>query len=311
MKYAIVDIGSNSMRLTVYETETGGFKILLKQKIIAGLAGYVKNEKLTKKGMVRAADGLLKFKETIDSFDIKNVSVFATASLRNIKNTDEAAAKISAMSGYKIEVISGEEEALLGYIGAMYNNPSSSAPVVDIGGASTEITVFADGKLHEAASFTVGSLKLYVECVKGKLPDEKSVKKIKNRIKKTADITKLLLPAKSDSIVCIGGSARGVLKMARFMFDMPCNANEITKKEFDRVCDFILKCDKKSYELILKTVPERIHTIIPGMLILKYIADSLRVKKISVGKFGVREGYLCKNILKINRQNMNIPKTES
>lgn len=311
MKYAIVDIGSNSMRLTVYETEDNGFKILLKQKIIAGLAGYVKNEKLTKKGMTRAADGLLKFKETIDAFDIKNVSVFATASLRNIKNTDEAAAEISAASGYKIEVISGEEEAFLGYIGATYNNPSSSAPVVDIGGASTEISLFDGEKPLSAVSFPVGSLKLYVECVKEILPDEKCVKRIKNKIKKTINIDTMLPLDGSDSIVCIGGSARGTLKIARYMFDMSSDTYEISKEEFDAVCACLLKCDKKAYELILKTVPERIHTIIPGILILKYIVCRLNVNKISVGKFGVREGYLCRNILKINSQNTDTPKTES
>ena len=71
MKYAIVDIGSNSMRLTVYEVGNNNFKILLKQRIIAVLASYVKDGRLTEKGIECAADSLLEFKETIDAFKIK------------------------------------------------------------------------------------------------------------------------------------------------------------------------------------------------------------------------------------------------
>lgn len=184
MKYAIVDIGSDSMRLTVYEVGNNNFKILLKQRIIAGLASYVKDGRLTEKGIECAADSLLEFKETIEAFKIKNISVFATASLRNIANTNEAVNKISAATGYNIEVISGEEEAILGYIGATHNHPDNGVTVIDIGGASTEITAFTESGSHNAVSFPTGSLKLYGECVKKVLPGKGAVKRIENEIKK-------------------------------------------------------------------------------------------------------------------------------
>lgn len=206
MKYAIVDIGSNSMRLTVYEVGNNNFKILLKQRIIAGLASYVKDGRLTEKGIECAADSLLEFKETIDAFKIKNISVFATASLRNIANTNEAVNKISAATGYSIEVISGEEEAILGCIGATHNHPDNGVTVIDIGGASTEITAFAESGLHNAVSFPTGSLKLYGECVKKVLPGKGAVKRIENEIKKTIDITKISEFSNHNSIVCLGGT---------------------------------------------------------------------------------------------------------
>lgn len=87
MKYAIVDIGSNSMRLTVYEVGNNNFKILLKQRIIAGLASYVKDGRLTEKGIECAADSLLEFKETIDAFKIKNIHI--TSIVGDIWNTPE------------------------------------------------------------------------------------------------------------------------------------------------------------------------------------------------------------------------------
>ena len=120
MKQAVIDIGSNSMRLTVYETtETGGFTILFKDKVMAGLAGYVEDGALSLDGIARAVLGLMSFRNTLEALNITQVSVFATASLRNITNTAQAVSTIQRATGFSIEVISGEEEARYGYAGAM------------------------------------------------------------------------------------------------------------------------------------------------------------------------------------------------
>ncbi|MBP3318433.1 MAG: hypothetical protein J6K94_00345, partial [Ruminiclostridium sp.] len=119
MKQAVIDIGSNSMRLTVYETNGGIFTVLFKDKVMAGLAGYVEDGVLSQDGINRACQGLLSFQATLEALDIRRVAVFATASLRNIKNTRQAVALLEATTGYPIEVLSGEEEARWGYEGAM------------------------------------------------------------------------------------------------------------------------------------------------------------------------------------------------
>ena len=71
MKQAVIDIGSNSMRLTVYETtETGGFTILFKDKVMAGLAGYVEDGALSLDGIARAVLGLMSFRNTLEALNI-------------------------------------------------------------------------------------------------------------------------------------------------------------------------------------------------------------------------------------------------
>ena len=162
MKQAVIDIGSNSMRLSVYETtEAGTFTILFKDKIMAGLAGYVEEGALSPEGITRAILGLRSFRGTLRALNIPQVAVFATASLRNIRNTAQAVAEIQRGTGFAIEVLSGEEEARLGYAGAMEELALSEGLFVDIGGASTEVVRFAHGQLVSAVSCPVGSLKLY------------------------------------------------------------------------------------------------------------------------------------------------------
>ena len=310
MRYAVIDIGSNSVRLVIYETHGQDFKILFKHKIIAGLAGYVKNGRLKEKGIDRAISALTEFKDITENFAVEDTFVFATASLRNIVNTDRAVAKIFEKTGYPVQVISGEEEAHLGYIGAVYKRRQGAAPVVDIGGASTEITLLGENGKLNGASYPAGSLKLYSDCVKGVLPGKKSVKKIEERVAEIVDFS-AVNGNKADEIICVGGSCRGVFKIARYVLNLPANTDTLTRRQFDALCKRLLVCDKKAYKIILKTLPERVHTIIPGLIILKYIVEKLNVEKLYVSANGVREGYLCKNVLNSQQTNTYTLKTEN
>ena len=145
MKQAIIDIGSNSIRLTLYETEGEHFKTLFREKIMAGLAGYVENRTLSAAGIECACSALLNFQSILQTLKIDHICVFATASLRNISNTGQARSIIRSATGYDVEILSGEEEALLGYTGAMQELHLASGAFFDIGGASTEIVTFHDG----------------------------------------------------------------------------------------------------------------------------------------------------------------------
>ena len=298
MKEAIIDIGSNSMRLTVYEVEEKKFKILFKEKFMAGLAGYVENGCISEEGIQRACNGLLEFKNTLKLLSLDEcVHVFATASLRNIVNTDDAVAQIKEKTGFDLDIISGEEEAVLGYMGVMQEIAVSEGVFVDIGGASTEITVFKDHELHFSKSFRIGSLKLYKDCVKKILPGKGSLKRIEKAIDEALS-TDYDSFTKQKQLVCTGGTARAVLKLAKFLGMVSENERTLLIAHMDKIKEVLLADEKQAADVILKVVPERIHTIIPGFLILYSIAVEFQVEKIMVCNYGVREGYLCQKVLK-------------
>lgn len=123
---------------------------------MAGLSGYVEDGRLSAEGIECACAGLLTFRGILQTLAIDRISVFATASLRNISNTEQALSVIHAATGYFVEVISGEEEALFGYAGAMQELRLSSGAFLDIGGASTEIVTFDGGTPVNFASFPIG-----------------------------------------------------------------------------------------------------------------------------------------------------------
>ena len=281
MKQAVIDIGSNSMRLSVYETtETGTFTILFKDKIMAGLAGYVEEGALSPEGITRAILGLRSFRGTLRALNIPQVAVFATASLRNIRNTAQAVAEIQRGTGFAIEVLSGEEEARLGYAGAMEELALSEGLFVDIGGASTEVVRFAHGQLVSAVSCPVGSLKLYRDWVKKILPNQQAVESMKKAIRQATRGVVEGPVRQGLPLVCVGGTARAALKLAKQVSALLCSSH------------------KAAADLILKVEPERIHTMIPGLLILRHMVEGFGAGEMIVSKYGVREGYLCQKIRK-------------
>lgn len=299
MKQAVIDIGSNSIRLTLYEIEAESFKILFREKIMAGLAGYVENEKLSMEGIERACEGLLKFRSILETLEIENVSVFATASLRNISNTDQAISVIHAATGYDVEIISGEDEAFFGYAGATTELNLMSGVFMDIGGASTELVMFDDGIPASFASFPIGSLSLYRRFVKKILPKEDSIKRIKKEISDVIDVNMDSVTS-HDTLIGVGGTARAAMKLSHYYNRISDESSSMTKEQLDELCSFLCSGKKDACDMILKLEADRIHTIIPGILILQHVFHLFDAKQLVVGRYGVREGYLCQRIIKKN-----------
>ena len=256
---------------------------------MAGLAGYVEDGKLSAEGIECACTGLLTFRGVLQTLDIEHVSVFATASLRNISNTEQALSLIRAATGYSVQVVSGEEEEL----------HLTGGVFLDIGGASTEIVTFDKGEPMSFTSFPVGSLSLYRRCVKKILPGEGSLRRLRREIADAigADCG---VPKVSPLLVGVGGTARAVLRMSQYYYKLSDECHSMTAEQLDGLYRLLCGGKKEASDLILRLEPERIHTIVPGTLILRHVFHLFGAEQLVVGKYGVREGYLCQRILKNN-----------
>ncbi len=296
MKYALIDMGSNSIRLTVYDLKKDGFQVLFKEKIMAGLAGYVEHGRLTQDGIGCACRSLKEFQNTVELLEIRGLAVFATASLRNVSNTAEAVEQIRRAAGISVEVLTGEEEAACGFYGAACDIAERDGLFADIGGASTELAMFAGQELQRAVSVPVGSLKLYRDCVKKILPGKGSLRRIDETIRDAFGAAELGAIAPRAHMVCVGGTARACLRLCGRLFGLPEESRVFTRRQLDDLAERLCRCDKDASDLILRYAPERIHTLVPGLMILQYLADRFAAEDITVSHYGVREGYLRQRI---------------
>ena len=233
---------------------------------MAGLSGYVEDGRLSAEGIECACAGLLTFRGILQTLAIDRISVFATALLRNISNTEQALSVIHAATGYFVEVISGEEEALFGYAGTMQELRLSSGAFLDIGGASTEIVTFDGGTPVNFASFSIGSLSLYRRCVKKILPGEGSLKRLRQEISQTIDLSEDAI-ASHPLLIGVGGTARAALKLAQHYCKISDDCHSITAEQLDALCAFLCSGKKAASDLILRLEAERIQTLAPGLLI--------------------------------------------
>lgn len=298
MKYALIDMGSNTIRMVIYATEGTTFDTLFSKKYMAGLAGYVQEGRMTAEGIEKACDVLRACKSLLSQFDITETVLFATSSLRDISNTQEVVDLIFLRTGYRVNVISGHEEAFLDYFGVMHGISLEKGVLVDIGGGSTEIATFAaDGPAY-MESIPIGSLRLYTEMVSKFLPREAETERIQERVQRELKKVKLEKLPHYDVVCGVGGTARALLQLIQEQDKLPADNRSFTIDQFRQMKKLLLKRDETAKKLILRVCPDRVHTIVPGMLILDIILKQLHSKMIYVSQYGVREGYLLRHCLK-------------
>ncbi|MGN0854188.1 MAG: hypothetical protein ACI4R9_01560 [Kiritimatiellia bacterium] len=296
MNIAIVDIGSNTIRMNVYATKRDGrCEPIVSRKIMAGIACYVSKKKVMGEDGIRClCAALLDIKAAMGHFRIGKVAVFATASLRNTVNSAAILSRIAAATGWRVDVLSGEDEARLGFAGVRGNIQTRRGILVDIGGGSTEATVFDGDEIASAQSFTIGSLNLYKRCVESDiLPSQAQRKKMAREIGATINRSTLRIEEKGAAIVGIGGTSRAILKLARNLSGGKDASDSIPAERFYDLAELVFSRNRKAVDLIVRTCASRAHTIIPGMMIMSAIFDLAKASRLEVCQTGIREGYLA------------------
>ena len=297
MKCGIVDVGSNTIRLSIYHWEGQKFKLLMNKKEMAGLAGYIKNGLLSDSGILVACRVLAGFKALLRNFDIADLYVFGTASLRNIVNTEEALETIEAVTGIKVEVLSGADEAAFSFLGATVGGGApGSGMLADVGGGSTELVAYQDGAITSGCSLPMGSLSLFTKHVSGLFPTKEERKAIRS------DVREELEKAKTAGLRCshltgVGGTFRAAAKLCNDLSGADPDNRIIPAGEIHAPDKGLKKGDQDTLRQILRSVPDRVHTILPGLAILTAILDAYEVSTVSVSACGVREGYLLRRVM--------------
>ncbi len=146
MLYAIIDIGSSSIRLAVYHLEKDSMDLLLKKKHAIGLAGFIEDGRMSQAGIDKTVEIVKDFKNFLSNFPIAATDAITTAALRNCRNSRKAVHEIEERTGISFRVISGDEEATFDFIGAAHNRKDGSGLLVDIGGARRKLFRSKTGK---------------------------------------------------------------------------------------------------------------------------------------------------------------------
>ena len=300
MLYAIMDIGSSSIRLAVYHLEKDSMDLLLKKKHAIGLAGFIDNGCMSQAGIDKTVEIVKDFKNFLANFPIAAMDAITTAALRNCRNSKAAVCEIEKRSGISLRVISGDEEATFDFIGATHNRKDGSGLLVDIGGGSTEIVSYEHREIRFKISVPMGALSLRTDLVHGFLPSAAECQAMKAKAERMFDQVRGLQQHCAPAIIGMGGTFKSACALYNRLYhcDRYNTRMDVLKieqiiSEFQR--DIPLTEEKTI--VLMKAVPDRMHTIISGLIIADVLASRLGSSRISYSDTGVREGFICAEIL--------------
>jgi exopolyphosphatase/guanosine-5'-triphosphate,3'-diphosphate pyrophosphatase len=253
---AVVDIGSNTVRLQVSQVKDKSYRVLEEYKESVRLGDEVfEYGMITEPALNRLLVSLKEVRAIIDNWKVHQVRAVATASFRGASNYSEVIQKVTDVCGFGVEMISGEEEARYTFIAASANFQISKyhALVLDIGGGSAEYSVVNKGRLEKAHSVELGCNRLTKQFIKSDPVTNTEYQTLKDFLVK--EVRKLKLPRTIDLLICTGGSM-GNLSTIHYL---ACG------QRADRTVKYLERKHLKKLinDIRNKTIAERIQ--IPGM----------------------------------------------
>lgn len=308
--YGVIDLGSNSIRLVVYEVRSNrkraytnrDFKSLINDKVMAGLSAYVQDGLFTQAGIERAASVLKGHAKRARYFQCERIDVFATAVLRNCKNSADAICAIERSCGMRINLLSAKDEAHLGFVGATCDRGIECGTLMDIGGGSTELTRISENADSHNTSIPQGSLSSYANHVAGVLPTDEEIRSIEQAMRTRVQALPDLRAFRAQCLYGIGGSVRAVAKMLAQMRGSQTRPKEFSLADANELLALLRQRPSEFAHLAAKAVPERMHTLVPGCVIAKTVMETCGSKTLEICKYGIREGYLIERMLLQNRE---------
>jgi exopolyphosphatase/guanosine-5'-triphosphate,3'-diphosphate pyrophosphatase len=283
MKFGAIDIGTNAARLLVGEVDIVGNHSFVKKisytRVPLRLGDEVfENGIISTKKATDFSKTIQAFSLIAETFNVKKLRAVATSAMREAINAKEVIAQIKKESGVTIEVISGDEEAKLIFGTFFLLDFDKTAPfiVIDVGGGSTEISVFENGTRIASKSFQVGTIRLLKEKVATTIWSE-----IHEWIIQHVDLNS---PHK---LFGTGGNINKVHKMIGKSQSATLDTSAMIKLR-DKLDKLTLEERTDKYQL----KPDRADVIVPAMNIYLYILNELSCTQITVPKIGLSDGMI-------------------
>lgn len=297
---AVIDIGSNTVKLTAFEIkDKKSDSIKLKRVAFSssalGLIGRRKDNRIEKDAIEELLETLRLYKKTALRAKCTEIFCFATASFRGAENTDEIIRLIKSELDITVDLVDGEREAKYCFRALRHIiGDGRTGLTSDMGGGSTEISLFSGKDITDTVSMPFGCLALYKKYVSGTFPTGYEADNISKYVKSEIEKTGLLL-SDSSNVWLTGGTAKAIAKVSaarsgrKYDKDLPY---EMSLADFFSTVSYLVEKDEKKEDLLRSLVPSRVTTIVPGALAFGTLLSLTSAESVTVADIGIREGYI-------------------
>jgi len=286
---AVVDIGSNSVRLIVYDGATRAPAPIYNEKVLCGLGRTIATTgKLAADGVSRALRELRRFRALIDQLEAERVKVIATAAAREAENGAEFIAQAERVLGRHITVLSGTMEAELAALGVVSGIYAADGFAGDLGGGSLELIDVRGGRLSDAVTMPLGGLRL-IDASGG------SLKKAREIV--DAEFAKVpwLEKGRGRDFYAIGGTWRALARLHMTQTSYPLSVMHNYRISAEEALKFSALLDHQSQSSLagIRDISSARRETVPyGALVLERLIKQMKPRSVVISVLGIREGLL-------------------
>lgn len=286
-RLGVVDVGSNSVRLVVFDGAARSPAYFFNEKILCGLgAGVAETGKLNPEGRARALVALKRFALLAESMDCAPLYCVATAAVREAEDGPDFIRQVRKETGLDLNVASGVEEARLSAQGVLLGWPTAQGLMSDIGGSSMELAEISGGEVGRCESSPLGPLKLAPFAASGDVEAEiaRQVAGLRKRIDKSYD-----------TLFLVGGSWRAIarLDMERRKYPLKVlHEYQMQPKALLGTIAWIAKHSVEELRSVSGSSQERMQLVPVAAKVLKELITQFSPRLIATSSYGIREGLL-------------------
>jgi exopolyphosphatase/guanosine-5'-triphosphate,3'-diphosphate pyrophosphatase len=288
-RVAVVDIGSNSIRLVVFSGASRAPFTLFNEKVLCGLGrGLDATGRLNDAGAKLALDNLTRFVRLAKAMSVKRLDLLATAAVRDAKNGREFVAEVERRCRVRVQTISGEEEARLSALGVVSGIPDADGLMGDLGGGSLELVALDKGKMAEHATLPLGPVRL-MDSMVDDLDAARAV------IDRNLDGVAWLNAVRGRTFYPVGGAWRTLARIHMDQIGYPLHVihhYSITRRQADDLARILGRLSRRSLISIPGLSKRRVETLPFAALTLERLLRLAKPDRIVFSAFGLREGHL-------------------
>ena len=298
-RVGVIDVGSNSVRLVVFDGAARSPAYFYNEKIMCALgAGLSETGILNPEGRVRALSAIRRFAALAEGMGITPLTAVATAAVREASDGMDFHDEVLRETGVKIWVIDGREEARLSAQGVLLGWPGSYGLVCDIGGSSMELADLAEGRVGRRVTSALGPLKLR-EMKGGK-------KAVKAYVKETmAQLHSEMEGEKAMRLFLVGGSWRAIARIDMERRSYPLTVlheYRMTARQISKTVNYIAMSDPTELRQRCNISESRMSLVPLASIVLKELIRVFKPKDVAVSSYGIREGMLYEQMPKELRE---------
>jgi exopolyphosphatase/guanosine-5'-triphosphate,3'-diphosphate pyrophosphatase len=288
---AVIDVGSNSVRMVVYRIDGRAMTPILNEKVMAGLGRDLNRTRmLSPEGVEIAVRAVKRFATLIEALQIREVFPVATAAVREANDGRAFADRIYDETGLKLRILSGDDEARLSALGVSAGAPDAKGIVGDLGGASLELIEISPKGLGRGETFPLGPLTLARE--------EFDYERVSDQVEKVLTTTKLL-GRRGGDFYAVGGAWRALGRIDIALTNHPLGVlhhHQMSRAEVLKVADVVRKQSRRSLEKLEEAAAKRADTLPYAAVVLERVMMAGNFDRVILSAFGLREGVLLERM---------------